>query len=512
MKPNAESDNTGSKPPLPPSIVFKEQVNRSVFNLGPQQGVVSTGDHNVIHQTIAPLATAAPIEFPGPPSAQAEPPEFQSEPELAAFLQDWVRGQWKADADGGTGRSGNAILKARWQGQPALLKVSADAAGLRAESAHLAALRDLGVGLSVARLFARAETTEGDDRWMAYLMEPVGEMSLRDYLFTATPSPRKFLESLGQGLAELYCRTARTTARDFVADYVRAIRQSVERARGYATFRTLAPHFESAVVIKGVSLAGPGTILAGLEERLKQGDAALRALNPAHDCHVHGDLHFENVRINPAEAALGRHWLIDPKEFEQGDYVYDLAKLLTSLTGHAHADIGENEKGNPRLKWTAAVDGRIDFNCILTPRQVDGWREGLAAIETLACGVAPRLEAMKLPVAEFARIRGVSEGGVQPATARILANAATFTGNAQLQRPEAADAEAVTRMKLRLLLALARHYFSAVRFFLRPEAQWLLFARGTQFLAMFQAALDGKGQEEWDLFRVCGGDGWLETP
>ena len=108
---------------------------------------------------------------------------------------------------------------------------------------------------------------------------------------------------------------------------------------------------------------------------------------------MHGDLHFENVRINPAEAALGLHWLIDPKEFERGDYVYDLAKLLTSLTGHAHADIGENEKGNPRLKWTAAGDGRIDFNCILTPRQVDGWREGLAAIETLAGGVAPRLEA-----------------------------------------------------------------------------------------------------------------------
>ena len=277
MKPNAESDKTGSQPPPAPSIVFKEQVNGAVFNFGPQQGVVSTGDHAVIHQTVSPAAAAAPTETPEPPAAQPEPPEFQSEPELAAFLQDWVSTHWKAEAGGGTGRSGNAILKARWQGQPALLKVSADAAGLRAEAAHLAALRDLGVGLSVARLFARAEATEGDDRWMAYLMEPVGEMSLRDYLFTATPSPRKFLESLGQGLATLYCRTARTTARDFVAEYVRAIRQSVDKARGYATFATLAPHFESALVIKGVSLAGPGAILAGLEERLKQGDAALRA-------------------------------------------------------------------------------------------------------------------------------------------------------------------------------------------------------------------------------------------
>jgi hypothetical protein len=188
---------------------------------------------------------------------------------------------------------------------------------------------------------------------------------------------------------------------------------------------------------------------------------------------VHGDLHFENVRINPSEAALGLHWLIDPKEFDRGDYIYDLAKLMTSLTGHAHADIGENETGNPRLKWTDAGDGRIDFNCVLTPRQVQGWREGLAAIETLAENVAPQLE-----------MAGASGS---------------------------ADAQAIRRMKQRLLLALARHHFSAVRFFLMPRAQWLLFARGTQFLAMFQASLAGRKEEEWDPFRVCGGDQWMET-
>lgn len=148
---------------------------------------------------------------------------------------------------------------------------------------------------------------------------------------------------------------------------------------------------------------------------------------PAHDCHVHGDLHFENVRVNPAEAGLGLHWLIDPKEFDRGDYVYDLAKLLTSLTGHAHADIGEHEKGNPRLKWTAAGENRIDFNCILTKRQVQGSQEGLAAVEVLARDVAPRLE------------------------------------NAGASGDDAAAKAAALRMKQRLSLALARHFFSAVR-------------------------------------------------
>ena len=124
---------------------------------------------------------------------------------------------------------------------------------------------------------------------------------------------------------------------------------------------------------------------------------------------------------------MGLHWLIDPKEFARGDYVYDLAKLLTSLTGHAHADIGEHEKGNPRLKWTAAGEGRIDFNCILTKRQVQGWQEGLAVIQSLARDLAPRLE-----------VAGDAGG---------------------------ADEQVVRRMKQRLLLALARHFFSAVRFF-----------------------------------------------
>jgi hypothetical protein len=72
-------------------------------------------------------------------------------------------------------------------------------------------------------------------------------------------------------------------------------------------------------------------------------------------------------------------------------------------------------------------------------------------------------------------------------------------------------------MKQRLLLALARHFFSAVRFFLKPEAQWLLFARGAQFLALFQAALDqsvleAKPAGEWDLFQVCGTSAWARGP
>ena len=456
----------------------KSEFTGNVFNFGPQHGIVSIGSHNVIEQTVAPGKDTNATPSATTASSKAELPHFQSEGELGAFLQNWVRGQWKSQADGGTGRSGNAIIKCLWRGQAALLKVSADAAGLGREAMHLAALREQGVGLSVARLFARAGVTDGDDRWMAYLMEPVGEMSLRDYLFTATPSPGGFIESLRRGLSALYVRTGRLVAQPrYVQEYLQDIRKCLGKARGYATFAGLAGSFDTELAIKGVALVGPGRILKGLEERLEQGDPALLALNPAQDCHVHGDLHFENIRVNPNEADLGTHWLIDPKEFDRGDYVYDLAKLLTSLTGHAHADIGENEKGNPRLTWTASAQGRIDFNCILTARQVAGWREALAALEPLATGVALRLESAPAGSAD-SRVR------------------------------------AVMRMKQRLLLALARHYFSAVRYFLKREAQWLLFARGAQFLAMFQAALaEGprKAPAQWDVFQVCASDAWLET-
>lgn len=472
---NPEKNNRSPSPPSPasqppPPIVFEKEVTGAVFNFGPQQGIVSTGDHAVNIQMPKPPPEGTE---PKPPAGEAAAPNFQSEQELEVFLRNWVLNQWKSSASGGTGRSGNVLIRTRWQGRPALLKISADGAGLRAEAAHLEDLRRLGVGLSVARLFARAEAAEGDDRWMGYLIEPVGEMSLRDYLFTGTPSPQRFLASLGTGLTGLYGRTARPTTRDFVAEYLKSIRDSLEKARGYASFAGLAAHFDGELQIKRTAFAGPAALLTGLEARLRQGDPALRALNPACDCHVHGDLHFENVRIDPAEAGLGLHWLIDPKEFDRGDYVYDLAKLLTSLTGHAHADIGEHENGDPRLKWTTAAGGQIDFNCILTPRQVEGWREGLAAIESLARDLAPRLE--------------------HAADTGANGNHQTFL-----------------QMQQRLLLVLARHYFSALRFFLEREAQWLLFARGTQFLAMFQAALENRPGQEWSPFEVCSTDAWLE--
>ena len=473
MKPNMDHQNSDTSSNLPRAVLIKGNVERAIFNLQSENhGVQTTGDNMEISQVVQPPQEGAPSQAS---AGEPAPPDFQSEMELKDFLQKWVREQWKSVASGGTGRSGNVLLKARWQGRPALLKVSADAFGLRSEAAHLDELGKQGVGLSVARLFALAEVVEGDDRWLGYLMEPVGEMSLRDYLFTATPSPQRYLAGVGTGLAALYCRTARPSTRDFVADYVRAIRDSVEKARGFAPFAGLSACFEGKLHVKSTDIAGPGVLLTGLEQRVKAGDSRLRSLNPAHDCHVHGDLHFENVRVNPADAALGLHWLIDPKEFERGDYVYDLAKLLTSLTGHAHADIGEHEQGNPRLKWTAAGNGRIDFNCILTKRQVQGWQQGLAAIEALACDVAPRLE------------------------------------NTGSNARDAAGKAAVLRMKRRLLLALSRHFFSAVRFFLKPEAQWLLFARGAQFLALFQESLEESPLERWDLFQVCREYAWLET-
>jgi hypothetical protein len=470
--PNMKSKMEQSSPDshFPPAIVFEKDVIGSVFQFGRQEGIANTGDHAVNIQT---ANTPVEGEVQETSTEQSVQPNFQSEQELAVFLQDWVRVQWKSPTNGGTGRSGNVLLTASWKGQPALLKISADAIGMRAEAKHLLDLGQLGVGLSIAKLFAQAEAVEGDDRWLGYLMEPVGEMSLRDYLFITAPSPQKYLVSIGNGLSSLYCRTARPTNRDFVAEYLKSIRESVEKARGYATFARIASYFDGRMRIKGVEIVGPGAILSDLEERLQQGRADLKALNPAQDCHIHGDLHFENVRVNPAEATLGLYWLIDPKEFDRGDYLYDLAKLLTSLTGHAHVDIGEQEKDNPRFKWTTIGDGSIDFNCILTKRQAQGWKKGLTALESFAHDVAPHLE-----------------------------------------RRDAIDKnrnEAVLRMKKRLLLVMARHYCSSVRFFLKPEAQWLLFARGTLFLALFRAALEGKDESEWDLFKICGESTWLET-
>ncbi len=70
-------------------------------------------------------------------------------------------------------------------------------------------------------------------------------------------------------------------------------------------------------------------------------------------------------------------------------------------------------------------------NLVLALVEREAWAGGL-----LNHCAQVRLETSKLRVAEFARIRGVGEGGAQPATARILGNSATSARNAQLRRLE----------------------------------------------------------------------------
>lgn len=67
------------------------------------------------------------------------------------------------------------------------------------------------------------------------------------------------------------------------------------------------------------------------------------------------------------------------------------------------------------------------------------------------------------------------------------------------------------QMKQRLLLGLARHFLSAARYFYRPEAQYILFGRGAQFIDLFAKSIRGEPQSVWDPFEVGRSPEWLKT-
>jgi hypothetical protein len=388
---------------------------------------------------------------------------------LEVFLEYWAREHWRHQADGGTGRSGNTLLFARWQGKDALIKMSPDAGTLKGESENLSELADQGVSLRTAKVYTVAQVKHEDTEWMAYLMEWVGQRSLRDHLFEVSCDPAGYIKPLAIGLKQLYLNTASSRGQSFVYFFVSQAHEAVKKLSSYGSFSPHAAKFDLGFYVNGELVERPLTLLSqwakGLENKDSELGALLRTLEPAKECRVHGDLHFENIRIDPAAKPEVAYWLIDPKNFQRHDYVYDIAKLLTSLCGHGHADVFDLGRGNVELEWTGWQDHNLTFNCFVNKRQCEGWKSAFKEIESLAKDVASGLEA---------------DSG-----------------------------HAVRRMKQRLLLALARHFFSAPRYFMNERAQWMLFARGAQFLSLFQRSLQGEAPKEWDPFEVC--PKWLET-
>jgi streptomycin 6-kinase len=405
-------------------------------------------------------------------TSEPAPPQFQTEAELTQFLRDWARDQWRRSTDTeGTGRSGNAVSPILWQGAERLLKISHDHELLAREARHL---RDL-AGLRIGRCLAEVSAMVNGFRWRAYVMEKVGETSLRDYLFSQTPLPEPYLRRLCQDLASFYRRHHRPRPPEtrFVAECLKELRDFLASVSHQANFSHLWSRLDQELLIHGqapkATYRGPMAVLDEWLAPANLSNGRLAALEPAVVCEVHGDLHFENIRIDPREPERGDYWLIDPKPFFEGDYAYDLAKLLSSLTGHAHVDRGRDTGKAQEIVLPEPTPGAIQFNCWHSKVQAGAFKTCLGIVEELANELAPELE---------------GKDGAEPS---------------------------VTRLKKRLLLALARHFFSAAFYFDRRGDQLVLFARGTMFLNFFDRAVKGAAANEWNVFQVCQREDWLEV-
>jgi hypothetical protein len=469
--------------PRPPTweAVHPREVKRS----GTAPIVNATTD--AIRMIAQAIAEAIPRHrHPRVPEEVGQAPatlSFATEANLEPWLKGWARDRW-GDAihdvpHSGTGRSSNPVIPLVWLGEERLLKISSEAETLLNEARHLDQLQARAGPSVVKPIFAKKVDVDGD-KWAAYVMPRVGELSLRDYIFTAVPKPTPYLEPLCNGLYSLYTTTMRPQATavppggTYVDRYLLDIRDCLTKLQTYAALAPILPAFRRGIRVNSGDgqgeLRGP---LQLLEHWLPQAGAShgsLQALEPTFLCAIHGDLHFENIRVDPRPTSVApSYWLIDPKPFFEGDYVYDLAKLMSSLTGHAHVDRGRWPREIHYASVTSNGVTEIHFNCWLTLNQLKAFREAFDMIHSVATRLAYIFE---------------------PAT----------------------DNDQESTMKRRLLLALARHFFSAARYFDRAEEQVILFARGATLLNLFALSLDsGTSEETWDPFAVCAKNTWLNT-
>jgi len=113
---------------------------------------------------------------------------------------------------------------------------------------------------------------DADDNWTAYLMQPVGKMSLRDYLFQTAPKLHPFSKNDFNPRTTLYKSACRQRQSKRVGDYLEEITSSLEKLRNYASFTELAPYFDDELVVNRVQIPGPRGLVKVLTDRWKNGD------------------------------------------------------------------------------------------------------------------------------------------------------------------------------------------------------------------------------------------------
>ncbi len=87
---------------------------------------------------------------------------------------------------------------------------------------------------------------------------------------------------------------------------------------------------QEEIVINNKTYKNPSYILTKLQREHK----VIAAITPTSLYHIHGDLHFDNILINPNDPNFSDYKLIDPAGFCEGaDIAYDVGKLLHSCHG-----------------------------------------------------------------------------------------------------------------------------------------------------------------------------------
>ncbi len=214
--------------------------------------------------------------------------------------------------------------------------------------------------------FPKVYAIKSDKPPYAYIMQAFDRESYAEYLFKSKNTEedaRRVMEVILAVLMPAYGATVNYNLMPSMKGlYIDRIYDRLEIARNISPdFRKISTR---PVIINGQKFETPETYLHKIEKHLNQFAVNFTTF-------VHGDCHLENILIKFHPEGLIDLKFIDTKDWHEGDYMFDIGKMVHYLTVTGPAQ-KTHKPAKPKINFDK---GTIHYNLSLETFHIPGLRE-----------------------------------------------------------------------------------------------------------------------------------------
>jgi len=205
--------------------------------------------------------------------------------------------------------------------------------------------------------FPKVYAIKKDKPPYGYIMEAFKRQSFAGYLYKEELETEEIKIVLSNVLQVLFGAYTQSINKNLTPNidglYLGRIKERLETARrNDKTFGLLS---KKSITINGVSYLTPENYISKIE-------TAISSFGVSFTSFVHGDVHPENILIDPKDKTSGIKF-IDPKDWYEGDYMFDMGKICHYLEA-----AGPVEKSNvTTVPVVDALGGTITYEINAKP-------------------------------------------------------------------------------------------------------------------------------------------------